>query len=75
MFIDARGKSGTEPLEMLREALRDTCSVENDIIMLVDGKEEARQVKIFASMTYCPCEITKKEDHYELRIERMCNCG
>ena len=75
MFIDARGLKDPEPLVKLREALRDQCTVENDITMLVDGKEEARKVKIFASMTYSPCEITKRDDHYELTIKRMCNCG
>lgn len=75
MLIDARGLKDREPLLKLREALRDQCSVENNITMLVDGKEEAKQVKLFASMTYAPCEIIKHDDHYELRIERMCNCG
>ena len=75
MLVDARGLKDKEPLLKLREALRDQCTVENDIIMLVDGKEEAKKVKLFASMTFSPCEIIKREDHYELKITRMCNCG
>ena len=75
MLIDARGLKDPEPLLKLREALRDQGTVENDITMLVDDKETARKVKPFASMTFSPCEITNKGDHYELTIKRMCNCG
>ena len=75
MRIDARGLKHPEPLVKLREALRDQCTVEEDIIMLVDSKEAARKVKTFAAMTFCPCEIINHVDHYELKIQRMCNCG
>jgi TusA-related sulfurtransferase len=73
--IDARGLNHPEPLEKLREALRDQSTVDEDIVMLVDDRETARSVKTFAAMTFCPCEITRRSDHYELKIKRMCNCG
>ena len=75
MRIDARGLKDPEPLLKLREALCDQRTVEDAITILVDTQEEARKVKTFAAMTFCPCEIVNRGDHYELRIERMCNCG
>ena len=75
MEIDARGLKHPEPLVRLRDALRDQCSVEEAVTVLVDSREEAKRVKAFAGFSNSPVEVEDRGDHYRIRIERMCNCG
>ena len=75
MEIDARGLKHPEPLLRLRTALRDQCSVEETVTMLVDSREEAKRVEAFAGFTKHQVEVQKESGHYRIRIIPMCNCG
>ncbi len=75
MEIDARGLKHPEPVLRLREALRDQCSLEEKVVVLVDSREEASYVKAFARFSSASVEAQDRGDHYRLVIERMCNCG
>ena len=75
MVIDARGLKHPEPVLKLREALRDQCSLEEKVTVLVDTPREASYVKAFALFSSAQVEVQDRGDHYRLVIERMCNCG
>jgi TusA-related sulfurtransferase len=75
MEIDARGLKHPEPLRLLRDALQNQCSIEEKVTILVDSREEAKQVKTFAGFSGHGVEVEETGDHYRIRIDRMCNCG
>ena len=74
MEIDARGLRHPEPLRKLKDALEDPRSVGEPVYILVDSREEAQRIKAFAGFSHHLFDSETREDHWRLRILRMCNC-
>jgi TusA-related sulfurtransferase len=72
--IDARGLRHPEPLVKLKEALEDPRSVGEPVYILVDSRQEVKRIEAFAAFSHHLFETETREDHWRVRIDRMCNC-
>ena len=76
MVLDARGMKHPAPLEKLRETMRNHCSKDIDVDLLLDSSESARTAAAFAKMSKCKTRLEKSDDHYVLRIKgARCSCA
>jgi len=76
MTVDARGMKHPEPLEKLRDVMRNHCSKEIDVDLLLDTSEYAKTAAAFARMSKCQTSMEKADNHYVLRIKgARCSCA
>lgn len=76
MKVDARGMKHPEPLEKLRDVMRNHCSEDIDVELLLDSSEYAKTVAAFARMSKCQTKMEKAEGHYVLSIKgARCSCA
>ena len=76
MKIDARGLKHPEPLERLREHLRENCRKEINFDILVDTSECTKFVNAFAKMSKCDAKVSREGDCYIVSVRGgTCTCA
>jgi TusA-related sulfurtransferase len=76
MIIDARGLKHPQPLERIREYLRNNCRQPIELELLVDSSEYTRTITAFARMSKCKTEIENKGEYFTVKIKGdMCSCA